>query len=77
MLLNFAGQDLKRLVGVVPGGEVAAKGEIFFRLRGSEPKDFSQVGNHVLRISVAKANLNALPGTATLCSRQIAKMMVC
>jgi hypothetical protein len=37
---------LKRLLSVVLGGQVAAKGEVLFRLRGSEPKDFSQIGNH-------------------------------
>jgi hypothetical protein len=46
LLLHFAGQDLKRLLSVVLGGQVAAKGEVLFRLRGSEPKDFSQIGNH-------------------------------
>jgi hypothetical protein len=33
------------------GGEVAAKGEVLFRFRGSEPKDFSRVGNHSVIIS--------------------------
>jgi hypothetical protein len=37
---------LERLVVVVVGAEVAAKGKVLFHLRGSEPKDFSQVGNH-------------------------------
>jgi hypothetical protein len=46
MVLHFVSKDLKRLVDVVLGGEVAAKGEVLVRLRGSEPKDFSQVGNH-------------------------------
>jgi hypothetical protein len=30
--------------------EVPAKGEVLFDLRGSEPKNFSQIGNHALRI---------------------------
>ena len=46
VLQYFTSQNLKRLVGVVLGGEVAAKDEVLFRLRGSEPKDLSQVGNH-------------------------------
>jgi hypothetical protein len=46
LLLNFGSQDLKGFVGVVVGREVPAKSEVFFRLRGSEPKNFSQVGNH-------------------------------
>jgi len=77
VLLHFTSHDLKRRVAVVVRREVPTKGEVLFYLRGSEPKNFSQVGNHVLRISTANANLKALLGTATLCSRQIAKMVVC
>lgn len=46
VLLHLASQDLKRLVVVVVRREVPAKGEVLFQLRGSEPKNFSQVGNH-------------------------------
>lgn len=49
--LYFGSQDLKRLIGVVPGREVAAKGEVLFFFRGSEPKYFSQVGNHAYQYS--------------------------
>jgi len=46
LLLHSGREDSKRLVATVFGGEVAAKGEILFSLRGSEPKYFSQIGNH-------------------------------
>ena len=46
VLLYFASEDLKRLLGVMLGAEVSAKGKVLFRLRGSEPKNFNQVGNH-------------------------------
>lgn len=46
VLLNFTGQDLERPLIVMVGREVAAKVQILLRFRGSEPKYFSQVGNH-------------------------------
>ena len=52
MLLYLASQDLKWPIDVMVRREVAAKGEVLFHLRGSEPKNFSQVGNHALRISL-------------------------
>jgi hypothetical protein len=66
VLLHFASQDLKGLVGVMVRRKVPAKGEVLFQLRGSEPKNFSQVGNHAPRIplSYCKGNPKALPGTA-------------
>ena len=51
-LLHFTSQDLERPVGVVVRREVPTKGEVLFYLRGSEPKNFSQGGNHALRISL-------------------------
>ena len=70
LLLHFSSQDLEGLVGVVVGREVAAKGEIFFRLRGSEPKNFSQVGNHAYRYSCTyEARLRPTPGTERATSR--------
>ena len=66
VLPYFGSQDLKRLVGMVVRGEVAAKGTVLLQLRGSQPKNFSQIGNHALRISLSycKGNPKALPGTA-------------
>jgi hypothetical protein len=52
VLLHFASQDLKRPVIIVVRTEVPAKGEILFHLRGSEPKNLSQIGNHAIRISL-------------------------
>ena len=46
MLQYFAGEDLKWFVATVMGAEVAPKGEVLFRLGGSETKNFSQVGYH-------------------------------
>ena len=76
MLLHFTSQDLKRLVAVVVRREVPAKGEVLFYLRGSEPKNFSQVGNHVLRISLS-CREGKLEGFPTNCAIGIAKMAVC
>ena len=55
VLLHFAGEDLKGPVDAVVRREVTAKGEVLFHLGGSEPKYFSQVGNHVLE------NISGLP----------------
>jgi hypothetical protein len=44
--LDFGSDDLERLVVAVPGGKLAAEGEIFLLLRGSEPKNFSKIGDH-------------------------------
>jgi hypothetical protein len=51
--LHFAGQDLERRAGVMVCAEVTAKGDVRLRLRGSEPKNFSQVGNHAQEYSRA------------------------
>jgi len=60
VLLYFASQDLKLRVDVVVRREVAAKGEVLFHLRGSEPKNFSQIGNHALRIFPGRRDGNLL-----------------
>ena len=57
-------------------GEVAAKGTVLLQLRGSQPKNFSQIGNHVLRISL-RCREGKLEGFATNCTIGIAKMVVC
>jgi hypothetical protein len=49
--LYFTGKDLKGLVVAVVGRKMAPKRDVLVRLRGSEPKYFSQVGNHALRVS--------------------------
>ena len=56
--------------------EVPAEGEVLIYLRGSEPKNFSQIGNHVLRISL-RCREGKLEGFATNCTIGIAKMVVC
>ncbi len=49
MASGVAGQAAQMASGLIKNdlGKMAAKGEVLFRLRGSEPKNFSQVGNHV------------------------------
>jgi hypothetical protein len=59
--LHFAGQDLERRAGVMVCAEVTAKGEVRLRLRGSEPKDFSQVGNHAQEYSRAAGDPRTFP----------------
>jgi hypothetical protein len=70
---------LKRFVGVVARGEIAAKGEVLFHLRGSEPKNFSQVGNHALRISLrcCEGNPAAVPRAVAEFKEGYPKMVVC
>ena len=50
MLLDFARQNLKLLVAGVMRRKIAAERKILFRLRGPEPKDLIEVGNHGFRI---------------------------
>jgi hypothetical protein len=58
VLLYFASQDLKWLVCIVVRGEVPAKGTILLQLRGSQQKNFSQIADHALRISVGSCVSN-------------------
>src|SRR5260370_35989984 len=60
--LNVTGQDLKCPLVNVMRREVASKCEVFFRLRGSEPKNFRQVGNHVLKILLLSPGRQASRG---------------
>ena len=63
VLLHLARQDLELFVGVMPGRYVAAKGKVLCRLRGSEPQNFGQVGNH------ASEYIPRLPARQAQCAR--------
>ena len=71
MLLHLAREDLKRPVGVVVRGEIAAKGEVLLDLRGTEPKNLSQVGNHGPRISPRRCEGNRPHVTGVIEAREL------
>ena len=49
---------MKGLVVGVPRGEIAAKVKVLLRLRGPEPKYFSQIGNHASRVPLRRREDN-------------------